>query len=294
MTPVWMIRPAAFGPNDQTARTNDFQSPAVPPSDVAERARVEFDGLVAALRGAGVTVYVSEDPPEPRTPDAVFPNNWVSFHQDGTVVLYPMLDSSRQAEVRPELIQALVEDHGLKVRGLVDLRAAGGVLEGTGSLVLDREHRVAYAALSPRTELALAEAWCETLDYSLVTFEAVGARGAAIYHTNVMMSVAPGFAVVCGESVLDAGERSQLEASLAVPGRALIDITVAQVGQMAGNVLWLDGVTAMSTRAREAFTPAQRLVIESSGPIVHAPLDTIERFGGGSARCMLAEVLLPS
>lgn len=292
-TPVWMIRPHAFARNPQTAVTNAFQAQDVEQDGVAASARAEFDGFVAALRGVGVPVAVTEDTPEPVTPDAVFPNNWVSFHDDGTVVLYPMLTPNRQHEVRPDAVAEMAAQHGFTITRTVDLRDQDGVLEGTGSLVLDRPQRIAYAALSPRTDRALAEAWCAELGYTLHAFPALDAGGRPIYHTNVMMSVDPRFAVVCTESVPEGPDRSRLLDALGQDGRVVVEISLDQMGSMAGNVLGLGDVIALSTQAHGAFTEAQRAVLAGVAPLVHAPLDTIETHGGGSARCMLAEVFLP-
>lgn len=292
MTPVWMIRPHAFGANPETAKTNAFQVGS-PEQDVAGLARAEFDGLAAALRSAGVTVAVTEDAAQPVTPDAVFPNNWVSFHEDGTVVIYPMLAPNRQREVQPHLVREMAERHRFHIARTLDLRPRGGILEGTGSLVLDRPNRVAYACKSPRTDIVVAEWWADQLGYSLVPFRAVDARGMAVYHTNVMMSVDPSFAVVCSDAVPDAAERENVVRELRKTGRIVIEIDFDQMESMAGNILGLDGAIAMSSRAYASFSERQRAALETVAPLVHAPLDTIETHGGGSARCMLAAVHLP-
>lgn len=295
---VWMVRPHAFGANPETAASNAFQAAAAPPPDLAERARAEFDGFVAALRGAGVRVFVTDDEPVPVTPDAVFPNNWVSTHQDGTVVLYPMLVPSRQREVRPDWVHAMAVSHGRELRRTLDLRSEPGILEGTGSLVLDRPRRLAFACVSPRTDPELARTWARELGYRLQLFHAVDEQGVAIYHTNVMMAVGTTFSVVCAAAVPDPAERAALLQALELEGRPLVQISRAQMADFAGNVLEVRGageqpLIAMSSRAWAAFTPEQQGVLAHGAPIVHVPLDTIERYGGGSARCMLAEVYLP-
>ena len=292
---VLMVRPASFGANPETAATNAFQRGA--PGSAAEllaRARAEFDALAAALRSHGVEVLVLADTPEPPKPDAVFPNNWVSFHADGRVVLYPMLVPSRQAEVRAGLLAEL----GLPgARTLVDLRAGarGEALEGTGSLVLDRAERVAYACRSPRTSLRLLGRFCEALGYEACAFDARDARGTAIYHTNVMMAVGEGFAILCADSIPDAGERETVRARLRAGGHALVEITLAQLDEFAGNALALRSragapLLVLSERARRALDPTQRAALERHATLVSADLTTIETCGGGSARCMIAEI----
>lgn len=293
---VLMIRPARFGANPETAATNAFQRGGAGDAAVLARARLEFDGLVAALRAHEVEVVVVEDTPEPPKPDAVFPNNWVSFHEDGTVVLYPMLAPSRRVEVRPEVLVELERRFGGR-RRLLDLRAGSGAdfLEGTGSLVLDRVSRVAYACLSPRTSRTLLARFCAELGYRAVAFHAADARGLPIYHTNVMMSVGTRFAVVCLESIGDSEERLAVVRELARSGHELVTITQAQLDEFAGNVLELRApngaaLLVLSARARRAFRPEQLAVLERHARLVSFELSTIEEHGGGSARCMLAEV----
>lgn len=288
---VLLIRPARFGANPETAATNAFQGVAAGSADeVLARARSEFDGLVAALRAHGVEVEVVEDTATPPKPDAVFPNNWVSFHAGGRALLYPMLAPSRQAEVRPELVAKL--GYG----PVVDLRGdAAAVLEGTGSLVLDRRARVAYACLSPRTTPAGLARFRDALGYEVVTFHATDARGQAIYHTNVMLSIGTRLALVCLEAIRDAGERERVARRLRESGHELVELSLAQVEDFAGNVLELRSrsgtpLFVLSARARAALRPEQRARMESQGTLVSADLTTIETCGGGSARCMLAEL----
>jgi hypothetical protein len=294
---VLLIRPAAFGHNPETAASNAFQSVGPAPADVNERARREHDGLVSALVDAGVETIVVDDTPVPPRPDALFPNNWVSFHEDGTVVLYPLEAPGRRLEVRLEVVETVERRAGLARRRLVDLREGSeGFLEGTGSLVLDRPARRAFACLSSRTAPALLERFGHELEHEVVSFHALDAAGRPIYHTNVMLALGEGLAVVCSESIREPAERGRVLAALAQGGRELVEITLEQVGEFAGNVLPLrsrDGEPriVLSERARRAFTPAQTRVLERHGALVSAPLDTIETIGGGSARCMLAEVL---
>ncbi len=296
---VLMIRPARFGANPETAATNAFQrGRTLAEPEVLTRARREFDGLVAVLRVNGVEVFVVEDTLEPEKPDAVFPNNWVSFHAGGTAVLYPLLAPSRRREVRMEVLEELEQRGAFVRRHLVDLRQDGkteSFLEGTGSLVLDRVARVAYACLSPRTSREMLARFGLELGYEPVPFQAFDARGVAIYHTNVMMSVGSSVAVACLESIRDRAERMAVEQRLLANGHELVPITLAQADEFAGNLLELRALSGaplfvLSERARRALRPDQVSVLERHGRIVSADLATIETHGGGSARCMLAEV----
>lgn len=298
-----MIRPVRFAGNEQTASSNRFQQQeAVSDRDsMQSRAVAEFDALADALQGAGVQVHIFDDTPEPHTPDAIFPNNWVSFHADGTVVLYPMLAQNRRLERRMDLIAALNGQHGFHVTNTVDLthrEAEGKFLEGTGSLVLDRIHRIAYACLSPRTDMDVLGEFAQRLDYEIAAFEAFDAGGAAIYHTNVLMSVGTRFAAICSECI-QPGRRDAVMGMLRSSGRAVIELSYEQMSAFAGNMLELRtrtgaGVVAMSEAARSSLSANQRAGLEdAAGPIVSSPIATIERLGGGSVRCMLAEVHLP-
>lgn len=296
---VLMIRPARFGANPETADSNRFQQ-GVPNSDAHEAARNEFDGLVARLRDAGVSVEVAEDTPEPAKPDACFPNNWVSFHDDGSVVLYPMMAPSRRAERRAEPV-AQLRDAGFQVARTIDLspwEARGEFLEGTGSLVLDRCHRIAYACRSPRTTAGALADFAGRLGYRAVAFAALGPDGRPAYHTNVLMAIGERFAVVCDEAIPDPEERRTVLRELRQAGHEPISLSVAEMNGFAGNLLALrsaDGgpVIAMSDTAWQSLAPASRRELERHGRIVTAPIPTIERHGGGSVRCMIAEVFLP-
>lgn len=303
-TDVMMIRPVAFAGNPQTRPSNAFQQVDTGSENAAIQAAAlrEFDGLVAALEQAGVAVHTFEDTPEPHTPDSIFPNNWVSFHADGTVVLYPMLAENRRLERRLDLIEALSAKHGFHAARVIDLTRhehTGRYLEGTGSLVLDRIHRIAYACVSPRTDLDVLGDFAQQLDYDIVAFEAHDANGQAIYHTNVLMSVGERFAAVCLNAIRE-DERDGVLNQLRSTGRSIVDLSLEQMSAFAGNMLELGSsltrsVVAMSERARDALTDEQRGILESSaGPIVAAPIPTIEKLGGGSVRCMLAELHLPS
>lgn len=294
-----MVRPARFCANPETAGSNRFQHPQAIADDAILAVR-EFDGLVRRLTDAGVQVVVGDDPPEPAKPDACFPNNWVSFHADGTVVLYPMLAPSRRAERRPEHLAA-VERAGFRIARTLDLsglEARGEFLEGTGSLVLDRVARVAYACLSPRTTPAALAEFCAALGYRAVEFDALGPDGRAVYHTNVLMALGEGFAVLCAASIPDAPRRAAVLGELARSGHEVIGIDVAEMNHFAGNMLALrarDGAAriAMSETAWKSLAPDNRRRLERHGGIVTAPIPTIEWEGGGSVRCMLAEIFLP-
>ncbi len=294
-----MIRPARFGANPETADTNRFQHGGAP-AGVGLAAQREFDGLVARLRAAGVEVQVADDTPEPPKPDACFPNNWVSFHADGSVVLYPMMAPSRRAERREAPIEQL-RAAGFRVTRTIDLsllEARGEFLEGTGSLVLDRCHRIAYACRSPRTTAAALAEFSARLDYRVVTFGAVGPDGRPAYHTNVMMAIGGDFAVVCAAAIPEADERALVLSELARSGHEPIEISVAEMNGFAGNLLALrstggGALIAASDTAWSSLAPGVRRRLERHGAIVTAPIPTIERFGGGSVRCMIAEVFLP-
>ena len=296
---VLMVRPARFASNQQTRDTNAFQAPNAA-AEVGALAVAEFDRAVAALRSAGVTVLVVDDEPTPPKPDAVFPNNWFSTHADGSVVLYPMHAPNRRSERRIDLLQQL-DAAGFRCSHLIDLsphELGGRCLEGTGSLVLDRVARVAYACRSPRTDAALLEQWARELGYRVVEFDAVDREGRAIYHTNVVMCVGTGWAVVCLDAIPDQAERAAVRAELAAAGRDPIEISFDQLGEFAGNMLELataDGgrVIALSERARRALGAEREARLARHAALLSCPIPTIETVGGGSLRCMIAEVFLP-
>jgi hypothetical protein len=300
---VMMIRPVAFAGNPQTQASNSFQDRDTGAIDAANQAAAlrEFEDLATALDKAGVSVHVFDDSLEPHTPDSIFPNNWVSFHADGTVVLYPMMAENRRLERRLDVLEALSAKHGFRAARVIDLTRhehAGRYLEGTGSLVLDRVHRVAYACVSPRTDLDVLGDFAQQLDYDIVAFEAHDANGAAIYHTNVLMSVGERFAAVCTSAIRE-DERGAVLDTLQKSGRAIVELTLEQMNSFAGNMLELGSsrtgsVVAMSERARDVLAPAQLETLElNAGALVVSAIPTIERLGGGSVRCMLAEVHLP-
>ena len=298
---VLMVRPAGFGWNPETHRSNRFQRDDAALAGVASsRALAEFDALVAALREAGVEVCVAEDAPALRCPDAVFPNNWLSLHGDGTLVLYPMLAPNRRRERRPEVVRAVERLRGRPVRRVLDLTAherEGRYLEGTGSVVFDHLARVAYAALSPRTHPVPLGELCDALGYRCRPFEALDATGLPVYHTNVVLALGTGFAVLADAAVA-AGPRATLVAELRAGGREVFALDFAAMAGFAGNVLELrarDGarVLAMSAAAAGAFGAARLTALARHvDRIVAVPVPTIEALGGGSVRCMLAEVFL--
>ena len=300
---VLMIRPARFESNPMTAESNLFQgrSSATPEEQQTAAAR-EFDGLVEALRSAGIDVVVVEDTEEPHTPDSIFPNNWVSFHGDGRVVLYPMEAPNRRTERRVDILDRLSAEHGFQIEEILDLSAhenSGHFLEGTGSMVLDRSNKIAYACLSSRTQLDPLGDFAQQMDYEIMTFDAVDRDGVPIYHTNVLMNVGEALAVICDEAITREDQRAAVLAKLRETGHAVLSLNYDQLNAFAGNMLELrsesgERVVAMSTRAWESLHSTQRQVLESNGKVVHAPIDNIESSAGGSVRCMLAEVHLPT
>ncbi len=297
-----MVRPASFGFNPQTAASNAFQHVAVSASEIETQglALKEFEDLAKALQRAGAEVLIAPDTSVPVKPDAIFPNNWVSFHFDGTVALYPMLAPNRRWERREDVLEQVVREGGFRVLRTFDLshrEAEGKFLEGTGSLVLDRPHRVAYACLSPRTDLDVLGEFAQLLDYDLVTFEAHGIAGQPVYHTNVVMAIGTRFAVVCGEAIRQPLHRDAVFNKLRAAGHDIVDISLRQMHEFAGNLLELappgGPLVALSTTAWESLWPAQRRMLESHAEVVPVAIPTIERVGGGGVRCMLAEIHLP-
>jgi hypothetical protein len=297
---VLMIRPAHFGANPQTRSSNRFQGKARGrPSQVASRAQAEMESVAALLDAHGVRVVQIAGQDNPPLPDEVFPNNWISCHADGTLVVYPMLAENRRLERRPEVTDRLRNHAGLAIRRLVDLSSHefdDRFLEGTGSIVFDHVHRVAYACLSPRTHPGPLNEVCALLDYRPVTFHAVDGSGTPIYHTNVMMSVGTGFAVICADAITDPTERETVVTELAAHGRTVLAISRQQMQDFAANILQLRGhgpVIALSKRALDALERAGREQLAQYGELVVADIPTIEAAGGGSVRCMLAELFAP-
>jgi hypothetical protein len=295
---VLVVRPRHFAFNPQTAASNRFQSDAVQ-EPVQPLALAEHDALVAALRAAGIGVCVLEDADRPAKPDALFPNNWVSFHADGTVILYPLQAPSRRAERRTDVPELLAKQ-GFRVSRLIDLsplEAQGRYLEGTGSLVLDHVQGVAYAALSSRTHSQALAEFSRRTGLDTFAFSTADEHDMALYHTNVMLSIGRRHAVVCAAAVPAPRERDALLSRLAASGRDVVEIDLVQMRAFAANVLELEGpgggVVAMSTAARDALRPDQLDVLAQGATVVAVPVPVIERTGGGSVRCMLAEIFLP-
>ncbi|MCY7352141.1 MAG: amidinotransferase, partial [Cytophagaceae bacterium] len=268
--------------------------------DVAQNdALREFDEMVRQLRAVGVDVIVVEDTSEPYTPDSIFPNNWVSFHNNGTVILYPMQAENRRLERRRDILDQIEER--FYINRLVDLTAfeeEGKFLEGTGSMVLDRKFKVAYACLSPRTGDDVLDAFALQMNYEIVKFNAVDANGKAVYHTNVLMCIGDLFAVVCLEAIPDPDEKLMVRSTLDMTGRQIIEITLDQMNRFAGNMLQVKtkrggNLVVMSTQAHESLTPRQIDALDDYVTVIHVDLSMIECNGGGSARCMMAEVHLP-
>ena len=304
---VLMVRPKAFAYNHETALTNTFQAaPGHHDRDAGAFARQEFDQLVQALTSEGITVCTVEDSELPAKPDAVFPNNWVSFHEDGTLVLYPLQSASRRWERRPEVIETAVRELGFQVSHLLDLswyEGEGKYLEGTGSLVLDNVARVAYACISPRTHPEVVAEWAQALGYEAVTFSATDRTGVPLYHTNVLMCIGARVVVIGVEAIAPA-DRARVLHHLSLTGREIIEIGHEEIGQFAGNMLELgtwdealgdSRVMVMSDSARRALAPGDFARLSGcTDTVLAVPVPTIERLGGGSVRCMLAEVFRTS
>ena len=302
---ILMVRPIHFDRNAQTAVNNHYQQKdAISSKTLQKDALDEFDNFVVVLEANDIEVLVLEDTPDPVTPDAIFPNNWISFHQSGDIVLYPMFAKNRRQERRLEAVVAFLENKGFVIENITDYTGAEKddiFLEGTGSMVLDRENGKAYTAISPRTNEDLLIEFCEDFDYTPVVFEAIqqiGDTAIQIYHTNVMMAVGKSFAVVCLESITDKKQRKNLLTHLKQDVKEIIDITSEQLYGFAGNVLQVTNkygkeCLVMSQKAFKTFTPLQIEQIEKYTHIISSPLTHIEKNGGGSARCMMAEVFLP-
>jgi len=303
---VLMIRPVAFRYNEQTASNNYYQKflDQLSKDEVQERARDEFDGLVEVLRSKGIEVVVIEDTLEQDTPDSIFPNNWISFHDDGRVGWYPMYAENRRLERRVEILKILQEQYDFQVRKMVDFshyESDGRFLEGTGSMLLDRVNKIAYAAQSKRTDVRVLEDFCQSFGFKSLTFtsfQTVGTERLPIYHTNVMLSIGDSFAVLCADTIDNPVEKKSLIACLEDSGKEVIFITEEQKHQFAGNVMPVVNklgkkYLVMSRTAHQSLTLEQIEQIEKHCQILSAPLDTIEACGGGSARCMMAELFLP-
>ncbi|MGB7202036.1 MAG: arginine deiminase-related protein [Pyrinomonadaceae bacterium] len=293
---ILLIRPANFGFNEETRASNVFQKELNEDAEtVRQKASLEFETFASQLKSHGVDVFVFDDTPSPVTTDAVFPNNWISFHADGTVVLYPMLSTNRRLERRADIIESLKDK--FEIANIIDLsiyESENLFLEGTGSIVFDHSNKIAYAALSPRTDKELFLDLCEKLNYKPVTFSARDRDGSEIYHTNVMMCVGDQFAVICLESITDESERANVFSKLATTGHEIVDITFDQMNSFAGNMLVMrNDLLVMSQSAFDSLTDPQKTALEKYCELLPIAIPTIETVGGGSARCMIAEIFLP-
>jgi hypothetical protein len=296
-TNILMIRPASFGYNEQTAESNTFQNNTT--EQVHEKALQEFDAFVQLLTDNGISVTVLKDTDQPEKPDAIFPNNWVSFHENGDVILYPMQAENRRFERREDIIRKL-EDK-FRVNHIIDLsrfELQNKFLEGTGSMVLDRENKIAYACLSPRTDAEVLQNFCDYLGYQPITFHATDSSGKAIYHTNVMMCIGSQYALICLDSITEETEKQALIQSFKNTGKELIAISSNQLNSFAGNMLEVksrsgESYLVMSKSAFESLADDQLVALKRYAKPLYADLSTIEAVGGGSARCMLAEIHLP-
>lgn len=296
---ILMIRPVNFLFNEQTAGSNAFQNRNAEQQRVQDNALQEFDRFVNLLRENGVEVIVIDDTAEPHTPDSIFPNNWVSFHNDGTVFLYPMMAENRRLERREDIIMGLEDE--FKVKHVIDLshfEHEHKFLEGTGSMVLDRENKIAYACLSPRTDKEVLEAFCKDSGYQPILFHAVDQKDTDIYHTNVLMCVGSNYAVICLDSIKDEAEKQNVINSLQSTQKQIVAISFEQMNHFAGNMLEVQNelgksLLVMSKSAWDSLNDEQKAILSSFSKPVYSDISTIENNGGGSARCMMAEVHLP-
>ena len=293
-----MIRPVNFGYNAETAVNNAFQV-ADADEHAQEKALKEFDDFTEGLKNNGVDVTVVDDTPQPYTPDSIFPNNWVSFHEDGTLVLYPMYAPNRRLERKPGVLQIISSKFNIKkTTDLSQYEHENVFLEGTGSMVLDRDKKIAYACLSPRTDYEILNEFCDDMGYTSEVFDAMDKNDQPIYHTNVMMCVADKYVVICLDSIPADHEKQHVSETIKNSGKEIITITLEQMEHFAGNMLQVNNdkgekLLVMSTQAYQSLTPEQIKKLEGHNKIIHSDLSTIEANGGGSARCMMAEVHLP-
>ena len=300
---ILMIRPINFGYNEETAQDNHYQIKELPHKNVNERAQKEFDNMVKNLRRNGVSVHVFQDDENEYTPDSIFPNNWVSFHENGDVGLYPMCAENRRMERRPEVLDFL-ENEGFTISNIVDYSSAESenkFLEGTGSMILDRENRLAYCSISNRSNEDLFIEFCEDFEFTPIifnSFQTVGNKRLPIYHTNVMMCVATDYVIVCLDSIDDKKQRKNVSSFIKSSGKKLIEISENQVESFAGNMLELvndkgESILVMSKSAEDSLNENQKNIITKYSRIISSDINTIETCGGGSTRCMMAEIFLP-
>jgi hypothetical protein len=298
---ILLVKPSNFTFNAETADSNAFQNNTNEKSELINKnVSKEFDAFANTLKSKGVNVTVVEDTPQPSKPDAIFPNNWISFHEDGTVVLYPMFAPNRRLERRYDIIDTIKESFVItKIYDFTQYESKNRFLEGTGSIVFDHPHKIAYACISPRTDKALFIDLCGYLHYTPICFSAYDKTKKQIYHTNVMMCIAEKFAVVCMDSITDNKEKELVRNSFKATQHELIDITIEQMNHFAGNMLALQNnddknMLVLSQSAYDSLTTAQKTIIEKYCQLVPLGIKTIETIGGGSARCMIAEVFLPT
>lgn len=300
---VLMIEPISFGFNNQTAKNNYYQKvlDGLSAKNIQEKALVEFNVFVNLLRSKGINVIVIQDDKNTDTPDAIFPNNWVSFHESGNIAIYPMYAKNRRHERREDLLDILVNDYNFEIgciKDFTEFEDHDKYLEGTGSMVLDRENKICYAAISIRTDEQAVLQWCDVFNYTPVCFTAnqeVDGERKAIYHTNVLMCIADKYVIICLDSIDDKNERKKVKDSLEGSGKEIIEIKENQKNRFAGNMLQLIGdykYLVMSKSAYDSLTESQIERIEKYNQIIYSSLDTIEACGGGSARCMMAEIFL--
>ena len=301
---ILMIQPVAFRYNEHTAINNYYQQvlDGLSSDQIQKNALSEFNNFVDKLRSNGIDVIIVEDTKTPDTPDSIFPNNWVSFHESGNVAIYPMCAENRRDERRDDILDILVDNYNFEINYIKDFTEFEDhdkYLEGTGSMVLDRENKICYAAISVRTDEQAVLQWCDVFNYTPVCFTSnqdVNGERREIYHTNVMMCVADKYAIICLETIDDKDERKWIKSTLEETGKEIIEITEEQKNRFAANMLQLMGdkkYLVMSKSAHEILTEDQIERIEKHNPIISSSLDTIESCGGGSARCMMAEVFLP-
>ena len=297
---IMMVRPANFGFNEETAASNAFQTndKSLTINEIQAKAKAEFDVFVDKLQSKGVNVVVVEDSSLPIKPDAIFPNNWISFHDNGAIITYPMYAEVRRLERSEAIIEQISSDFETGERhNLENLEAKNLYLEGTGSMILDRPQKLVYACISPRTDESVLDRFCEITNFDKVVFTAVDGGGQQIYHTNVMMAIGETFVVICLDTIVDADERVMVEQSILDSDKEVIEITLEQMMHFAGNMLQVrneSGETflVMSEQAYKSLIDSQIQQIEAHTEILHTPLYTIETYGGGSARCMMAEIFL--
>lgn len=298
---ILMVRPANFGFNEQTAQSNAFQQndSSLSALEIKRKAIREFDDFVYLLRQSGVDVIVMEDTYDPVKTDAVFPNNWVTFHSDGTIITYPMYAEVRRLERREDIIGKLAHqfDFDKRIR-MEEAENRHKFLEGTGSMILDRAHKIVYACISPRTDVEILNEFCKTMGYEKVVFTAVDGDGKEIYHTNVMMALGETFVVICLETVKNEAERKLLLEKFNQTNKAVVEISLRQMLSFAGNMLQVrnksgEPILVMSQQAFESLNKDQVRTLNQHTNLLYSPIDTIEKYGGGSARCMMAEVFAP-